>query len=72
MSPKSLVYVIERLTYQQFIALSEIGFGGFFWLRVKQLPLQLGYWLLDNFSPYRNCVGLVGNVHLDISAFDAK
>jgi hypothetical protein len=66
MSPNSLFSVVERLDYAHYCALEEIGFSGFFWLRVKQLPLQLGYWLVENFDPYRNCIVLPSGGTLQI------
>ncbi|KAK9698630.1 hypothetical protein RND81_08G119200 [Saponaria officinalis] len=51
-------------------AIEEIGFGGVFWLRVNQIPMQLGYWLLSNYEPAKNCLILPGGKELHLRAAD--
>lgn len=68
MSPRTFVYVLERLNFNQWESLQDIGFGGLYWLRVKRLPMKLGYWLIDNFNPYSNNIMLPDGQRLSITA----
>ncbi|KAK9750031.1 hypothetical protein RND81_02G168100 [Saponaria officinalis] len=70
MSPKLLFYAVQCLSYAQSKAIEEIGFGGVFWLRVNQIPMQLGYWLLSNYEPAKNCLILPGGKELHLRAVD--
>ncbi|KAK9664696.1 hypothetical protein RND81_14G061900 [Saponaria officinalis] len=73
MSPKGFHYVIECLeTAEQLQALEDIGFHGLYWLRVKTLPLHLGYWLLDNFNPFKNCLVLADGEELRLTEKDVR
>ncbi|KAK9705619.1 hypothetical protein RND81_07G071300 [Saponaria officinalis] len=70
MSPKLLFYAVQCLSYAQWTAIEEIGFGGVYWLRVNQIPMQLGYWLLSNYEPAKNCLILPGGKELHLRAAD--
>ncbi|KAK9676018.1 hypothetical protein RND81_11G048400 [Saponaria officinalis] len=70
MSPKLLFYAVQCLSYAQWTAIEEIGFGGVYWLRVNKIPMQLGYWLLSNYEPAKNCLILPGGKELHLRAAD--
>uniref|UniRef100_A0A803MYM9 Uncharacterized protein n=1 Tax=Chenopodium quinoa TaxID=63459 RepID=A0A803MYM9_CHEQI len=50
MSPSSVVNVLKKLSEDQLIAIRAIGFGSLEFLKVSQLPLQLGFWLVKHFD----------------------
>uniref|UniRef100_A0A803MVL7 Uncharacterized protein n=1 Tax=Chenopodium quinoa TaxID=63459 RepID=A0A803MVL7_CHEQI len=50
MSPSSVVNVFKKLSEDQLIAIRAIGFGSLQFLKVSQLPLQLGFWLVKHFD----------------------
>uniref|UniRef100_A0A803MAT9 Uncharacterized protein n=1 Tax=Chenopodium quinoa TaxID=63459 RepID=A0A803MAT9_CHEQI len=50
MSPSSIVQVIEKCSENQLKAIRAIGFGSMEFLKVTQLPLQLGLWLVHHFD----------------------
>uniref|UniRef100_A0A803N5V6 Uncharacterized protein n=1 Tax=Chenopodium quinoa TaxID=63459 RepID=A0A803N5V6_CHEQI len=50
MSPSSIVQVIEKCLKNQLKAIRAIGFGSMEFLKVTQLPLQLGLWLVHHFD----------------------
>ncbi|XP_021716970.1 uncharacterized protein LOC110684847 isoform X1 [Chenopodium quinoa] len=50
MSPSSVVNVVKKLLEDQLIAIRAIGFGSLEFLKVSQLPLQLGFWLVKHFD----------------------
>uniref|UniRef100_A0A803MPT5 Uncharacterized protein n=1 Tax=Chenopodium quinoa TaxID=63459 RepID=A0A803MPT5_CHEQI len=50
MSPSSIVQVIEKCSENQLKAIRAIGFGSIEFLKVTQLPLQLGLWLVHHFD----------------------
>ncbi|KAJ8436607.1 hypothetical protein Cgig2_029853 [Carnegiea gigantea] len=50
MSISGISYLIERLSYEQYLAVNEIGFGGFWAIRINVIPKSLGMWLLENYD----------------------
>ncbi|KAJ8438667.1 hypothetical protein Cgig2_031632 [Carnegiea gigantea] len=50
MSISGISYLIERLSYEQYLAVNEIGFGGFWAIRTNVIPKSLGMWLLENYD----------------------
>uniref|UniRef100_A0A803N831 Uncharacterized protein n=1 Tax=Chenopodium quinoa TaxID=63459 RepID=A0A803N831_CHEQI len=50
MSPSSIVQVMESFSENQLKADRDIGFGSIEFLKVTQLPLQLGLWLVQHFD----------------------
>ncbi|KAL9241935.1 hypothetical protein vseg_015987 [Gypsophila vaccaria] len=71
MSPKLFSYAIQCLdTYEQWKAIEDIGFSGVYWLRVSELPMQLGYWILSNYEPAKNSLILPGGQELHLRAVD--
>uniref|UniRef100_A0A803MX14 Uncharacterized protein n=1 Tax=Chenopodium quinoa TaxID=63459 RepID=A0A803MX14_CHEQI len=52
MSPSSIVQVMESvlLSQNQLKAVRDIGFGSMEFLKVTQLPLLLGLWLVQHFD----------------------
>uniref|UniRef100_A0A803MIR1 Uncharacterized protein n=1 Tax=Chenopodium quinoa TaxID=63459 RepID=A0A803MIR1_CHEQI len=50
MSPSSVVIVVKKLSEDQLIAIRAIRFGSLEFLKVSQLPLQLGCWLVKYFD----------------------
>uniref|UniRef100_A0A803LSJ6 Uncharacterized protein n=1 Tax=Chenopodium quinoa TaxID=63459 RepID=A0A803LSJ6_CHEQI len=50
MSPSSVVNVFKKFSEDQLIAIRAIGFGSLEFLKVSQLPLQLGFWLVKHFD----------------------
>uniref|UniRef100_A0A803LIU2 Uncharacterized protein n=1 Tax=Chenopodium quinoa TaxID=63459 RepID=A0A803LIU2_CHEQI len=50
MSPSSVVNVLKKLSKDQLIDIRAIGFGSLEFLKVSQLPLQLGFWLVKHFD----------------------
>uniref|UniRef100_A0A803M2A1 Uncharacterized protein n=1 Tax=Chenopodium quinoa TaxID=63459 RepID=A0A803M2A1_CHEQI len=50
MSPSSVVNVVKKLSKDQLIDIRAIGFGSLEFLKVSQLPLQLGFWLVKHFD----------------------
>uniref|UniRef100_A0A803N2R5 Uncharacterized protein n=1 Tax=Chenopodium quinoa TaxID=63459 RepID=A0A803N2R5_CHEQI len=52
MSPSSIVQVMESITDNQLKAIKDIGFGSMEYLKVTQLPLQLGLFLVHHFDAH--------------------
>uniref|UniRef100_A0A803N0E4 Uncharacterized protein n=1 Tax=Chenopodium quinoa TaxID=63459 RepID=A0A803N0E4_CHEQI len=56
MSPSSVVNVFKEFSKEfsedQLIAIRAIGFGSLEFLKVSQLPLQLGFWLVKHFDAH--------------------
>ncbi|KAJ8428770.1 hypothetical protein Cgig2_010774 [Carnegiea gigantea] len=50
MSISGISYLIERLSYEQYLAVNEIDFGGFWAIRTNVIPKSLGMWLLENYD----------------------
>uniref|UniRef100_A0A803M843 Uncharacterized protein n=1 Tax=Chenopodium quinoa TaxID=63459 RepID=A0A803M843_CHEQI len=50
MSPSFIVQVMESVSENQLKAIRDIGFGSMEFLKVTQLPLQLGLWLVQHFD----------------------
>ncbi|KAJ8437565.1 hypothetical protein Cgig2_017918 [Carnegiea gigantea] len=50
MSISGISYLIETLSYEQYLAVNEIGFGGFWAIRTNVIPKSLGMWLLENYD----------------------
>ncbi|KAJ8420950.1 LOW QUALITY PROTEIN: hypothetical protein Cgig2_017689 [Carnegiea gigantea] len=47
MSILGISYSIERLSYEQYLAVNEIGFGA---IRTTVIPKSFGMWLLENYD----------------------
>ena len=58
MSPRSMYIVVKSLSPQQRQAVIDMGFGPFLQLKTNQLPLKLGYFLVENFKPTKMSVKL--------------
>uniref|UniRef100_A0A803MD13 Uncharacterized protein n=1 Tax=Chenopodium quinoa TaxID=63459 RepID=A0A803MD13_CHEQI len=52
MSPSSVVNVFKEFSEDQLTAIRAIGFGSLEFLKVSQLPLQLGFWLVKHFDAH--------------------
>uniref|UniRef100_A0A803N9Y1 Uncharacterized protein n=1 Tax=Chenopodium quinoa TaxID=63459 RepID=A0A803N9Y1_CHEQI len=52
MSPSSVVNVFKEFSEDQLIAIRAIGFGSLEFLKVSQLPLHLGFWLVKHFDAH--------------------
>ncbi|XP_021742778.1 uncharacterized protein LOC110708862 [Chenopodium quinoa] len=52
MSPSSVVNVNKEFSEDQLTAIRAIGFGSLEFLKVSQLPLQLGFWLVKHFDAH--------------------
>uniref|UniRef100_A0A803M2E3 Uncharacterized protein n=1 Tax=Chenopodium quinoa TaxID=63459 RepID=A0A803M2E3_CHEQI len=52
MSPSSVVNVFKEFSVDQLIAIRAIGFGSLEFLKVSQLPFQLGFWLVKLFDAH--------------------
>uniref|UniRef100_A0A803N2U6 Uncharacterized protein n=1 Tax=Chenopodium quinoa TaxID=63459 RepID=A0A803N2U6_CHEQI len=52
MPPSSIVQVMESISDKQLKAIKDIGFGSMEYLKVTQLPLQLGLWLVHHFDAH--------------------
>ncbi|XP_021752593.1 merozoite surface antigen 2-like [Chenopodium quinoa] len=52
MSPSSVVNVFKEFFEDQLTAIRAIGFGSLEFLKVSQLPLQLGFWLVKHFDAH--------------------
>uniref|UniRef100_A0A803LSL2 Uncharacterized protein n=1 Tax=Chenopodium quinoa TaxID=63459 RepID=A0A803LSL2_CHEQI len=52
MLPSSVVNVCKEFSEDQLIAIRAIGFGSLEFLKVSQLPLQLGFWLVKHFDAH--------------------
>ncbi|CAH9108587.1 unnamed protein product [Cuscuta epithymum] len=50
MSPRSLTEVITSLSEEQKEEVVDMGFGPILHLKIKQLPMQLAYWVVDRFD----------------------
>uniref|UniRef100_A0A803MQH7 Uncharacterized protein n=1 Tax=Chenopodium quinoa TaxID=63459 RepID=A0A803MQH7_CHEQI len=52
MSPSSVVNVFKEFSKDQLTTIRAIGFGSLEFLKVSQLPLQLGFWLVKHFDAH--------------------
>uniref|UniRef100_A0A803N2R8 Uncharacterized protein n=1 Tax=Chenopodium quinoa TaxID=63459 RepID=A0A803N2R8_CHEQI len=52
MSPSSIVQVMESISDNQLKAIKDIRFGSIEYLKVTQLPLQLGLFLVHHFDAH--------------------
>ncbi|VFQ87214.1 unnamed protein product [Cuscuta campestris] len=50
MSPKTITELLKNLSEEQKEDVREMGFGSLLQLDITHLPLQLGYWLVENFD----------------------
>ncbi|VFQ62716.1 unnamed protein product [Cuscuta campestris] len=50
MSPKTIIELLKNLSEEQKEDVREMGFGRLLQLDISHLPLQLGYWLVENFD----------------------
>ncbi|CAH9110150.1 unnamed protein product [Cuscuta epithymum] len=67
MSPSSITEIMKNLSAEQKKEVVEMGFGPLLNLEVKQLPMQLAYWLLDNFDSRSVSLLLPNNERLRIN-----
>ncbi|KAJ8434394.1 hypothetical protein Cgig2_014241 [Carnegiea gigantea] len=70
MACNKLLFLIERLNYEQWTAAMEIGFGGFLSVRTSTIPKDLATWLLQKFDPTSNTLKLSNNRVLEITEED--
>ncbi|KAJ8435402.1 hypothetical protein Cgig2_009653 [Carnegiea gigantea] len=70
MACNKLLFLIERLDYEQWIAAMETGFGGFLSVRTSTIPKDLATWLLQKFDPSSNTLKLSNNRVLGITEED--
>ncbi|KAL2929925.1 S-antigen protein, partial [Bienertia sinuspersici] len=70
MSPSSVCSVMKNLSPSQKKAVNEIGFGSLEYLKVTQIPLQLGYWLVKHFDANSCSLVIPGGDALTISEED--
>ncbi|KAJ8432427.1 hypothetical protein Cgig2_016057 [Carnegiea gigantea] len=70
MACNKLLFLIERLDYEQWTAAMETGFGGFLSVRTSTIPKDLATWLLQKFDPASNTLKLSDNRVLEITEED--
>jgi len=46
----SKLLLTKRLSYEQYLDVNEISFGGFWGIRTNVIPKSLGMWLLENYD----------------------
>jgi len=63
-------YLIERLSYEQYLAMNEIGFGGFWTIRTNAISKTLGLLLLENYDYCGNFLKLPNNRISEIKSED--
>ncbi|KAL2929123.1 Xylose isomerase, partial [Bienertia sinuspersici] len=68
MSPSSVVQVVGGLTQKQLKGIRDIGFGSLEFLKVSQLPLQLGLWIVKNFDANTCCLCIPDSEPLHITS----
>ncbi|KAL2933204.1 hypothetical protein RDABS01_016323, partial [Bienertia sinuspersici] len=68
MSPCSVVQVVGGLTQKQLKGIRDIGFGSLEFLKVSQLPLQLGLWIVKNFDANTCCLCIPDSEPLHITS----
>ncbi|KAJ8451709.1 hypothetical protein Cgig2_018343 [Carnegiea gigantea] len=70
MACNKLLFLIERLDYEQWTAAMETDFGGFLSVRTSTIPKDLATWLLQKFDPASNTLKLSDNRVLEITEKD--
>ncbi|KAJ8446933.1 hypothetical protein Cgig2_026431 [Carnegiea gigantea] len=70
MACNKLLFLIERLDYEQWTPAMETGFGGFLSVRTSTIPKDLATWLLQKFDPVSNTLKLSDNRVLEITEED--
>ncbi|CAH9109702.1 unnamed protein product [Cuscuta europaea] len=50
MSPRSITEIMTAMSEEQKAEVVEMGFGPLLNLQIKQLPMQLAYWTVENFD----------------------
>ncbi|KAJ8426863.1 hypothetical protein Cgig2_008658 [Carnegiea gigantea] len=70
MACNKLLFLIERLDYEQWTAAMETGFGGFLSVRTSTIPKDLATWLLQKFDPTSYTLKLSDNRVLEITEAD--
>ncbi|KAJ8447704.1 hypothetical protein Cgig2_031758 [Carnegiea gigantea] len=70
MSISGISYLIERLNYEQYLAVNEIGFGGFWAIRTNVISKSLGMWLLENYDYCDGFLNLLNHRILEFTKED--
>ncbi|KAJ8426040.1 hypothetical protein Cgig2_021398 [Carnegiea gigantea] len=70
MTCNKLLFLIERLDYEQWIAIMETSFGGFLSVRTLTIPKDLATWLLQKFDSASNTLKLSNNRVVKITEGD--
>nr|GMD12659.1 uncharacterized protein LOC109150699 isoform X5 [Ipomoea batatas] len=68
--PRQLVRLVKALNEQQSRDVCEIGMGGLLGLRVTELPLRLGRWLVSNFDPSQMAINVCDGSYIQITNED--
>ena len=58
MAPGGFLSLVERLQYEQWLAIVDAGFGGILSARKKLIPKSLASWLLEKYDPWDNSLNL--------------
>jgi len=58
MAPGGFLSLVERLQYEQWLAIVDAGFGGILSVRTKLIPKSLARWLLEKYDPWDNSLNL--------------
>ncbi|KAJ8432083.1 hypothetical protein Cgig2_024693 [Carnegiea gigantea] len=58
MAPGGFLRLVERLQYEQWLAIVNAGFGGILSIRTKLIPKSLARWLLEKYDPWDNSLSL--------------
>ncbi|KAJ8451301.1 LOW QUALITY PROTEIN: hypothetical protein Cgig2_014073 [Carnegiea gigantea] len=58
MAPGGFLRLVERLQYEQWLAIVDAGFGGILSVRTKLIPKSLARWLLEKYDPWDNSLNL--------------
>ncbi|KAJ8451000.1 hypothetical protein Cgig2_032625 [Carnegiea gigantea] len=72
MSISNISHLIERLSYEQYLAVNEIGFGGFWAIRTNVIPKSLGMWLLENYDYCGSFLNLSNHKILEFTKEDVR
>ncbi|KAJ8429927.1 LOW QUALITY PROTEIN: hypothetical protein Cgig2_017977 [Carnegiea gigantea] len=58
MAPGGCLNLVERLDYEQWLAIMEIGFGGILAMRTRLILKRLARWLLEKYDPWDTLLNL--------------
>ncbi|KAJ8424986.1 hypothetical protein Cgig2_027995 [Carnegiea gigantea] len=70
MSISGISYLIERLSYKQYLAVNKIGFSGFWAIRTNVISKSLGMWLLENYDRCGSFLNLLNRRILEFTKKD--